>query len=461
MQMRRSRPRTRRRVCVVGGGIAGLGAAWALARHPDDFEIALYEKSQHIGGNAVTVDFPQSDGSSIPVDISVTACIPTVYHNYIQLLRHHEVRQIPTRFSYSVQYGEDIYAHDFDSELKRELQDEIARFQRLLRVLEKTNALSRTRSILAGMLNPLNYVKMRHLLDAFGFSSGFRFKILKPMFVNFLLATNVFDMPASMFCRYLEFFNIERATSMVTWDQGTRNLYRAMTRSFASSIHVGRGVKQVTRAPEGVIVRDDRGEEARFDDVILACHANQALMLLDEPNLLERWLLSSVRYESELHNHAIVHSDESVLPENQTRPLETRSNFIIHYGSRPDNYEITYIMHNQQPWAARSDRPCLVTYNPIHPIDPSKVIARHWFQHVMHDVFHVTVLMNMFPLIQGRGRVWYCGAHTLVNSQEHCFLSGLTVARQLGADYPFDDPVARSWFNFYGRLMHGPRFCAA
>ena len=40
------------------------------------------------------------------------------------------------------------------------------------------------------------------LLDCRGLSSAFRYKILKPLFVNFVLATNVFDMPASMFSRY-------------------------------------------------------------------------------------------------------------------------------------------------------------------------------------------------------------------------------------------------------------------
>lgn len=448
----------RRRVAVVGAGIAGLGAAWALARHPDRFELTLYEKSQRLGGNAVTVDVPQADGSSIPIDISVTAYIPTVYQNYLQLLRQYDIAQIQTRFSYSVQYGDDVYAHDFDSELKYQLRDEIRRFQRLLGMVDRANGLSKTRSIALGMANPLNYVKMGHLLDTFGFSQDFRFKILKPMFVNFLLATNVFDMPASMFCRYLDFFDIERSTPMCTWDQGTRNLYRAMSGSFASSIHLGRGVKKIRRTTDGVVVRDVRGVEERYDDVVLACHANQALMMLEEPSRLERSLLSSVRYESELHNHAIVHTDESVLPRNETRPLETRSNYIVHYGSRPDNYEITYIMHNQQPWAGRSDRPCLVTYNPMRPIDPAKIIERHWFQHVIHDVFHVSVLMPAFRLIQGRGGLWHCGAHTLINSQEHSLISGLAVARQVGADYPFSDDDARRWFNFYGRLMHGFRF---
>ena len=88
-----------------------------------------------------------------------------------------------------------------------------------------------------------------------------------------------------------------------------------------------------------------------FDEVIFACNANQTLMILDRPTLLERYILSSIRYESELHNHTVVHSDAAVLPDNEAMPLETRSNHIEQYGARPDNYEITYIMHNQQPWA--------------------------------------------------------------------------------------------------------------
>jgi len=181
-------------------------------------------------------------------------------------------------------------------------------------------------------------------------------------------------------------------------------------------------------------------------------------MMLDKPTLLERYILSSVRYESELHNHAVVHSDSSVLPDNEVKPLQTRSNHIEQYGARPDNYEITYIMHNQQPWANRSDRPCLVTYNPVSPIDESTVVKRWWFQHIVHDVRHVVWLVNLFRFIQGRRRTWHCGAHTLVNSQETCLVTGLAAARQLGAGYPFDDSEARRWFNHYGSIMYGSRF---
>ena len=447
-----------RRVAIVGGGISGLGAAWALSRHPDRFDFELYEAQDRIGGNAVTADMPQDGGGSIPFDISVTACIPSVYHHIVILLKEFGIELLETRFSYSVRYRGQLYAHDFDSEIREQLQPEIDRFQRVLGHLHRFGWLTRSRSKLLNALNPFNYVSMGTVLNLAGLSGDFRYKVLKPMFVNFLMATNVFDMPAALFSRYLEFFDIESATPMRTWDRGTRRIYDNLTAGFRDRIHLGRPVRKVYRYNTHVVVEDEEGTQERFDDVVLACNANQTLMILDRPTLLERYILSSVRYESELHNHTVVHSDASVLPDNEVRPLATRSNHIEQYGARPDNYEITYIMHNQQPWVGDSDKPCLVTYNPITRIDEEKVVARRWFQHIVHDVRQMAWLVPLFRFIQGRRRSWHCGAHTLVNSQETCFVSGLAAATQLGADYPFNNEEARRTFNHYGSILHGWRF---
>ena len=450
-----------RRVAIVGGGVAGLGTAWALHRHPERFDFRVFEAEAHLGGNAVTADMPQDDGTSIPFDISVTACIPSVYHHIRLVAQQLGVELVDTRFSYSVGYRGGIYAHDLDCDIGRELRTEIGQFQRLLKRLHWFGRLNGSRSRLLNALNPFNYVSMGTVLNVGRYSGDFRYKVLKPMFVNFLMATNVFDMPASLFSRYLEFFDIITATPMQTWEGGTRRIYEKLTAAFREKIHLGRRVSKVVRCGSTVLVKDAHGVEETFDDVVFACNANQTLMALDRPSFLESWLLASIRYESELHNHAVVHSDASVLPDNAALPLETRSNHIEQYGSRPDNYEITYIMHNQQPWANRSDKPCLVTYNPISRIDGDKVVKRWWFQHVVHDVRHIVVLVPLFRLIQGRRRTWHCGAHTLVNSQETCFVTGLVTARQLGAGYPFRDPESRKWFNFYGRMMYGWRFRSA
>ncbi len=401
---------------------------------------------------------PQEDGTAIPFDTSVTACIPSVYHRIVLLMEEFGIELMDTRFSYSVRYGDGVYAHDFDSDIREQLRAEIARFQRVLKRLHRVGWLTRSRSKLLNALNPFNYISMGTVLKLGRFSEDFRYKVLKPMFANFLMATDVLDMPAALFSRYLEFFDIETATTMQTWDRGTRRIYENLSAGFRDKIYLNRPVLRVYRQASCAVVEDEEGERETFDEVILACNANQVLAALDKPTLLERYILSSVRYDTDLHHRAIVHSDSSVLPDNEVRPLETRSNHIQQYGSRPDNYEITYIMHNQQPWARRSDKPCLVTYNPVSTIDEGKIIRKLSFQHIIHDVRHVALLVNLFRLIQGKSRTWHCGAHTLINSQETCFVTGLATARQMDADYPFGDPAARGWLNYYGSIMYGARF---
>src|SRR6185295_3825785 len=134
------------------------------------------------------------------------------------------------------------------------LQPEIDRFQKLIAFLQRFNVLNKSRSKALAMLNPFNYVSMGTLLNLGRFSGDFRYKILKPMFVNFLMATNVFDMPASLFSRYLDFFDIEKPTPMQTWNQGTRRIYEAMSESFRDKIYLNRPVAKVWRTPEHMVV---------------------------------------------------------------------------------------------------------------------------------------------------------------------------------------------------------------
>ena len=143
-----------RRIAIVGGGVSGLGVAWALHQQPDKFDFRLFEAQAQIGGNAITADMPQEDGSSIPFDISVTACIPSVYHHIALLLRRYDIDLLRTRFSYSVKYHDEIYAHDLDSAIGRALQPEIDKFQKLLKRLQWFGQLNKTRSKLAQRPQP-------------------------------------------------------------------------------------------------------------------------------------------------------------------------------------------------------------------------------------------------------------------------------------------------------------------
>ena len=166
-----------RRIAIVGGGVSGLGAAWGLRHHPDRFDFRLFEAQGQVGGNAVTVDMPQDDGGSIPFDISVTACIPSVYRHILLLMEKFGIEPVDTRFSYSVRYGDGIYAHDLDSDIRAQLQSEIAKFQRLLGRLHRIGWLTRAESKLLNALNPFNYLSMGLCCGWAGFrtTSGTRF----------------------------------------------------------------------------------------------------------------------------------------------------------------------------------------------------------------------------------------------------------------------------------------------
>ncbi len=97
----------------------------------------------------------QVDGSSIPFDLSITACIPSVCHHIVLLMEAFDIELIDTRLSYSVKYRGRIHAHDFDFDIREELQSEIAKFQRILRLLHWLGAPTRSQSKLLNALNPL------------------------------------------------------------------------------------------------------------------------------------------------------------------------------------------------------------------------------------------------------------------------------------------------------------------
>ena len=62
---------------------------------------------------------------------------------------------------------------------------------------------------------------------------------------------------------------------------------------------------------DGVELTTDDGERRRFDKVVVATHADQALALLEDPSDDERRVLGAFGYT---RNDAVLHTDERLLP---------------------------------------------------------------------------------------------------------------------------------------------------
>lgn len=116
------------------------------------------------------------------------------------------------------------------------------------------------------------------------------------------------DMPASVFVRCLDFFDVEHSIPMVTWRGATRAIYQRLTGDYADRILLDCPVRGVIRRAEGVLVQDVRGGTERFDQVILACNVDQSLALLARPSARERRLLGAVRYDTGPHDEAVAHT---------------------------------------------------------------------------------------------------------------------------------------------------------
>jgi predicted NAD/FAD-binding protein len=183
--------------------------------------------------------------------------------------------------------------------------------------------------------------------------------------------------------------------------------------------------------PDGgtqVWVTSHRGDEV-FDDVVLACHTDQSLALLQEASVQERQWLQSIRYH---RNQAVLHTDASVLPrrrlawaawnyERAAQPSREEAGVCLHY-----------LINRLQPlpW----QRPVVVSLNPHRPIDASQVVARIDYDHPVFDREAVSAQARIDEF-QGRGGVWFCGAWTRYGFHEDGLRSGLDVVQRLKASW--------------------------
>ncbi len=170
-------------------------------------------------------------------------------------------------------------------------------------------------------------------------------------------------------------------------------------------------------------MRDARGGLDRFDEVVIAAHADAALAMLAEPSPAERRLLGAFRYAS---NAAVLHSDAKLMP--RRRAAWAAWNYLAESGDerRPS---VSYWMNRLQPLG---DAPELfVTLNPQKPPSEDLVHARETYRHPQFDVAAMRAQKELWSL-QGADRIWYCGAYFGAGFHEDGLQAGLAVAEQLG-----------------------------
>jgi predicted NAD/FAD-binding protein len=166
------------------------------------------------------------------------------------------------------------------------------------------------------------------------------------------------------------------------------------------------------------------GRVERFDHVIVATHADQALALLSEPSAQEQQVLGAIRYQP---NEAVLHTDVSALP---SRP-STWAAWNYERAASPDRESrqvcLHYLINQLQPLPV--SQPVIVSLNPLRPIAPASILGRYDYAHPVFDVPAIAAQKRVAEL-QGRHNTWFAGAWTGYGFHEDGLKSGLAVARQ-------------------------------
>lgn len=415
-----------RRIAVIGSGVSGLGAAWALRRR---HQVTLFESEDKLGGHANTVEIEDA-GRTLAVDTGFIVYNDATYPNLIRLFQALGVEDRPSDMSFSVSVGNGAFeyrgsaagllaqpANALSLDYRRMVKD-ILRFQR------------EARSILARDYDG----SIADYLQQEAYSPAFINDFLLPM-VGCIWSSSLEQMrsyPAKTLIGFLENHGLLQLRGRPEWKTvpgGSRTYVGRIARSI-DDVRLNAPVLGISRDRDGVTLRTPTRED-RFDHVVFATHADTTLSIMGADSTShERQILGAFRFSK---NRAVLHRDPSFMP--ARRRAWSSWNYRAEraeLGGGNEGVSLTYWMNRLQ--GLRTQRPVFVTLNPT--IEPRDSVAEFEYDHPIFDGEAVAA-QSALPSIQGDRRTWFAGAWTGYGFHEDGLRSGLAVAAALGSGVPW------------------------
>ncbi len=420
------------RIAVVGSGIAGLSAAWALAPHA---RVTLFEAGRHFGGHAHTIDV-RLQGVRHGVDVGFLVFNHRTYPQLVRLFQELGVETAPSDMSFSVQSrtdGIEWSGESLDTVFAQRRNLLRPAFLGMLREILRFNRLATAaaqRADAAELDEPIG-----DFLDRHRFGSTFRDWYFLPMLgcIWSCPTEQMLRFPVATMIRFCHNHGLIQLGDRPQWHTvrgGSREYVRKLLPRIADT-RLATPVRSVRRVPpdsgnSGVWVATDRGEE-RFDEVVLACHTDQSLALLRDASAQERRWLGAIRYQP---NRAVLHTDASLLPLRRKAWAAWNYERADSLGREQAAVCLHYWINRLQPLPWQT--PVVVSLNPAREPDAGKVLQEFEFDHPVFDQAAIAA-QGRLQEFQGHAHVWFCGAWTRYGFHEDGLMSGLSVADALKA----------------------------
>ncbi|SNX27781.1 Predicted NAD/FAD-binding protein [Polynucleobacter meluiroseus] len=443
----------KKKIAIIGAGISGLGCAYALRQDPN-VEITVFEGGDHIGGHSNTVDLSLQTSHGLithGVDTGFLVFNRRTYPHLVRLFTELRVPISPSEMSFSVSIDNSEKAHrhqniewagnDLNSFFGQRSNLLSLSFWRMAYDILRFNRLA-TKLAEQQMHSAHEYSEpdesIADFLNRHRFSKSFRENYFLPM-IGAIWSCSVEQMlefpikTMVRFCHNHGLLQIQNRPQWLTVTGGSREYVKRLVA--ALELHqvqfIREAVVRVNASPDGklpVEVICPSGS-TWFDEVVMACHSDQALNLLHGIEQDARNILAAIPYQK---NRAILHTDKRFLPE--TERCWAAWNYTAKSGALPNaqqHVSVNYLINRLQPLPVEWKKtPIIVSLNPLTSPDP---LLTHQEIRYSHPVFDMRAIQAQkeLPLIQGNSSIWYCGAWTGFGFHEDGLRSGELVAKDL------------------------------
>jgi predicted NAD/FAD-binding protein len=410
-------------IAVVGSGIAGLASAWLLGRR---HRVEVFEAEARAGGHAHTHTVADADGTW-PIDTGFMVYNERTYPTFVRMLAALGIETRPSDMSFGVRCrrcGLEYSSRGLRGWLAQPWRAADARHVRTL--LDVLRFFRAGRRFLAG--SPDESLRLGDFIVRERLSDAFARHFLLPMGGAIWSAsgTDVRAFPAHAFLRFFDNHGLLAVDDAPVWRTiagGSRRYVEAIRVASDASMRLNTPVRRVRRCADAVHVATDEGT-TRYDQVVIATHADTALGLLADPSDAERAALGRVRYS---RNRTVLHADTAMLPARAAARASWNCD-ITDCRDETTPASLTYDVSRLQGIGG-SRRYCVTLNGARTPSGPVHAVMDYAHPVMNADAFRS---QREIAATNGANRTWYAGAWLRYGFHEDGVVSAVRVAEGLG-----------------------------